>query len=176
MIYLVSLASIVAATGAYRRIRSQGVLQLMFDVFAAAISGWLAGLLSGIGARIGMWAVPFFNGTESHFSFDGSIRVVLTFSLFGIGLGVLYELVLRKLFRNRGLLFGLAISVLTVYPLGRQGVELLNFSPSLLPLAFFTFFFIAVMFVPYAVVLESIVGRWHRFHDVSHERLALQIK
>jgi hypothetical protein len=172
MIFLVALALIVAAFGGYYRFRSQGSLPLLLDVVAAAVSGWIAGLLLGVGARIGMWAIPFFNGTEPRFSFDGSLRVVLTFSLFGIGLGILYEVVFRKLFRNHGILFGLAISILTVYPLGREGVELLNFSPSILSLAFFTFFFIAIIFVPFAVALEFFVCRWHRFHDASHESLA----
>lgn len=176
MIYLVALALIVTTIGVYRRVRSKGFSEVLLDTLAAIVSGWLAGLLLGIGARIGMWAIPFFNGTESRFSFDGSLSVVLTFSLFGIGIGILYEFVFRQLFRERGWLFGIAISILTVYPLGRQGVELLTFAPSLLPLAFFTFLFIAIIFVPYAVALEFLNSRWHRFHSSSNERVTFHIE
>lgn len=167
MIYLATLAVILAMIAIYRRTKLHGWLNSLLDVAAAAVSGWIAGLLLGIGARIGMWAIPFFNGTESSFSFDGSLSVVLTFSLFGIGLGIFYEFVFRELLRRRGLLYGLLISLITVYPLGSQGVEQLNFSPSILPLAFSTFFFIVLMFIPFAIALEFVLGQWHRFHDVA---------
>jgi hypothetical protein len=71
------------------------------------------------------------------------------------------------MFRDRGLLYGLALSLVMVYPLGRQGTELLTFPPALVPLAFFTFLFVALVFVTYAVALELVLRRWHHFHDVT---------
>ncbi|HEV8593508.1 MAG TPA: hypothetical protein VGQ55_15495, partial [Pyrinomonadaceae bacterium] len=117
------------------------------------------------GARIGMWSIPLFNGTEPRITVDGTFRVILTFSLFGIGLGLLYELLFRELMRGHGLLFGLLIALVAWYPLGSQGIQQLRFVPSFLPAAAVTFTIVATMFVPFAVVLEFSLGKWHRFHD-----------
>ncbi|MGB7070733.1 MAG: hypothetical protein WBD22_14665 [Pyrinomonadaceae bacterium] len=168
MIYLVSLAVIVAAVGAYLHFRSTGLAAMLLDIAISAAFGWLAGLLLGVFARIGMWTIPFFNGAEPRFSFDGSIEVILTFSLFGIGLGIVYELAFRKLLSESGFLFGVLVTLLTWYPLGKQGVDLLNFSPSWLPLLFFTLSLIGLMFVPFTIVLAFLLGRWHRFRDLRN--------
>lgn len=161
MIYLAALALSVMTFGFYQRLRSAGFRPALLDVTVAAVSGWLAGLFIGIGARLGMWAIPFFNGTESRFSFEGTTRVVLVFSLYGVALGILYELVFRRILRERGFLFGLVITLVTWYPLGKQGVELLNFSPSVLSTAFFTLVSISFMFIPFGAALEHLLGRWH---------------
>ncbi len=167
MIYLAVLAILFLGYGIFRSVRAAGAKHTLLDVVAAVISGWAAGLLLGAGARVGMWAIPFFSGAESRFTLDGSIQVVLVFSLLGIGLGLLYEFVFRGPLRGRGSLYGLLISLVLVYPLGGEGVEQLNFSPGLVPLAFFTFLFIAIMFVPYAFLLQALLGAWHRLHDVA---------
>lgn len=87
MIYILALALIVAGMGFYIRLRVQGFLSTILDVLIAAVLGWVAGLLIGVGARIGMWSIPFFNGAESRFSSGGTFDVILFFSLYGIGLG-----------------------------------------------------------------------------------------
>ena len=104
MIYLIIFAFLLAAFPFYRRARHDGVVTTILDVLASAALGWFAGILIGVGARIGMWSIPFFNGAEPRITFDGTFRVILTFSLFGIGLGALYELLFRKLLREHGLL------------------------------------------------------------------------
>ena len=167
MIYLAGLAILLLGYGIYRSVRTAGAKHTLLDAVAAVVSGWIAGLLLGAGARVGMWAIPFFNGTESRFTLDGSIQVILIFSLLGVGLGLLYEIVFRGLLRGRGSLYGLLITLVLVYPLGSAGVEQLRFSPNLLSLAFFTFLFIAIMFFPYALLLEALLGTWHRFRDVA---------
>ncbi|MGQ0542282.1 MAG: hypothetical protein ACT4O9_10605 [Blastocatellia bacterium] len=166
MIYIFSLALIVAGTGFYRRLRVDGFLSSTLDVLIATAFGWIAGLFIGVGARIGMWSIPFFNGAESRFSWGGTFDVILAFSLYGIALGIIYELIFRKLLRDRGFLYGLLITLVTWYPLGKQGVDLLNFTPSFVPTAIFTFLFLGLMFVPFGIALEFLVGRWHKYHDV----------
>jgi hypothetical protein len=165
MIYLIAIAFILVAFGFYRRMRRDGFSSTLLDFVIAAVFGWFAGLLIGIGARIGMWSIPFFNGTEPHVTAAGSLRVILVFSLYGIGLGVIYELIFRDLLRKSGLLFGLLVTLFSWYPLANSGVQLLNFTPDLLPLVFFTGVLIALMFVPYALLLEVLFKRWHAWHD-----------
>jgi hypothetical protein len=166
MIYLAALSSIMLLVGSYFRVRSSGGWLALQDGIAAVVSGWIAGLLLGVGARIGMWAIPFFNGSGSRFSFEGTLRVILTFSVLGIGLGLLYEFAFRRVLRERGLFYGMIVTVVLVYPLGQEGVEQLNFNPAPVALVLFTFFFIDLIFVPYALTLEFCLGRWHRFQDL----------
>lgn len=161
MVYLLAIASAAALFGLALRVRAVGFLHAALDLTAAALLGWAAGILIGAGARIGMWAIPFFNGAESRFTFDGTVQVILVFSLYGIGLGILYELFFRRLLHGRGLLFGVFITLCTGYPLGAAGTQQLNFQPSVPTAAFFTFLFVSLMFVPFGVVLELLLARWH---------------
>lgn len=161
MIYVVALAVLIAAVGFYTRARHDGLKHAVLDLIVSAALGWLAGSLIGVGARIGMWAIPFFNGTGSRFTLDGSLQVVLTFSLAGIGLGILYEFIFRRLLHGRGLLFGLITTLITWYPLSAAGVQQLNFQPSIPAAGFFTFIFVSLMFVPFGGVLELMLARWH---------------
>src|SRR5687767_6577700 len=101
MIYVIIAMVLLAVIGFYLRVNSKGLLSGILDLVAAATLGWISGILIGIGARIGMWAIPFFNGADSRFTLDGTLQVVLVFSLYGIGLGILYELVFRSLLGNR---------------------------------------------------------------------------
>ena len=167
MIYIVGFALIVTIVGFYFRLRSQGLGALLLDVLASSVAGWIAGLLIGIGARVGMWSIPFFNGAESRITLDGTLQVVLVFSLYGIALGIVYELLFRRLLRNRGSIYGLLITAVTAYPLANAAVQQLSFSPSIAPLIAFALLFVGLMFVPFAVVLEFLVSRWHRFRGDS---------
>lgn len=165
MIYLIVFASLLTAFAFYRRSRRFGVIPTLADLLASALLGWISGLLIGAGARIGMWAIPFFNGTEPRITFDGTLQVVLTFSLFGIGLAIIYEFFFRRLLREHGLLFGLLISLIVWYPLGSQGIQQLRFSPTFLSAALVTFAIMAITFIPFSVVLEYLLGHWHHFRS-----------
>jgi hypothetical protein len=165
MIYVIVVALIFAVIGFVRRARTVGVRTTLLDTIVAAAFGWLAGIFMGVGARVGMWSIPFFNGSESRFTFDGTMQVILVFSLYGIGLGILYELVFRKFLRESGLLFGILVTVCAWYPLGAAGVQQLRFEPPLLPLLLVTGAVTLLMFVPFAVCLEQVLERWHRWHD-----------
>ncbi len=162
MIYILVVALVAAAFGFVHRVRSAGFRLALLDVIVAALFGWLAGIFIGVGARTGMWAIPFFNGTGSRFTLDGTVQVILVFSLYGIGLGILYELFFRRLLHDRGLLFGVLITLCTWYPLAAAGTQQLNFQPSVPAAAFFSFLFVSLMFVPFGLVLELLLKRWHR--------------
>jgi hypothetical protein len=74
MIYLAIGGFILAGIGFFHRSRAAGIWAAVLDTLAAAILGWLSGLLIGVGARIGMWAIPFFNGTEPRITFEGTLQ------------------------------------------------------------------------------------------------------
>src|SRR5687767_12194082 len=117
MIYLLAVASVLAAFGFVRKARASGLRSVLLDTIAATVLGWVAGILIGVGARIGMWSIPFFNGVDPRITFDGTVQVILVFSLFGIGLGIIYELFFRGLLRNRGLQYGVLVTIVGAYPL-----------------------------------------------------------
>src|SRR5687767_14170795 len=110
MIYVAVIVGLLIVFGFWRRVRSSGWISTVLDMLAAGTLGWIAGLLIGFGARLGMWLIPVFNGATPRITFDGTVQVVITFALSGIGLGILYELLFRDLFRRRSVLFGLAIT------------------------------------------------------------------
>ena len=163
MIYAAALALVISSIGFYFRTRRNGLLPTVLDTVAGAILGWLSGLLIGIGARVGMWAIPFFNGTDPRMTLDGTLKVILTFSLFGIGLGVVYEMAFRRVFRNHGLLFGLLITLLTCFPLSSAALQQLSFTPGMVAAIVFSLLFVGGMFIPFAFSLEFLLARWHRF-------------
>ncbi|GEM_PF-5101293 len=167
MIYVAAIALILAVGGFVRRSREFSVRRTLLDTIVSATFGWLAGVFIGVGARVGMWAIPFFNGAEPSVTFDGTLQVILAFSLYGIGLGMVYELVFRGMLHKSGLLFGAIVAVFTWYPLGAAGVQQLNFTPQILPLGVVTGAIMLLMFVPFGFVLEVSLAAWHRWHDVQ---------
>lgn len=164
MIYLLTAALLLAAFGFVRKTRRRGVWIVLLDTLIAAAFGWLSGIFIGVGARIGMWAIPFFNGSESRFTLDGTVQVILVFSLYGIMLGILYELLFRDLLYKKGLLFGLVVAICTWYPLAEAGMQQLNFQPTFISLLFFSGLVMSIMFIPYGIALELLIGRWHQRH------------
>lgn len=166
MIYVIVIASIVAIIAFVQRSRVDGIKVTLLDLIVAASFGWLSGIFIGIGARIGMWAIPFFNGGQPSVTLDGTLRVILAFSLYGIGLGILYEFIFRDLLRRHGSFFGVIVALVTWYPLGAAGAQQLSFTPSLTALVLVTGAVTLTMFVPFAVSLEHMLERWHRWHDV----------
>ena len=163
MIYLLGLALIVAICGFVRRVRTKGLFATILDTIAAATLGWLSGLLIGIGARIGMWSIPFFNGAESRITAAGTLQVVLVFSLYGIVLSLVYELFFRRLLGKGALLFGLLITIVSAYPLASAALQQISFAPGIFPATVASLFFVGLMFLPFAIALEQLLARWHRF-------------
>lgn len=161
MIYVIVVAILLAVIGFIRRMRVIGMIRTLLDTIMSAVFGWLAGIFIGVGARVGMWTIPFFNGTEPNITLDGTSQVILVFSLYGIGLGIMYEFLFRKILRQSGLLFGALVTVCVAYPLGAAGVQQLNFAPNALPLILITGAVIALMFVPFGFFLELLLQRWH---------------
>ena len=162
MIYVVVVAVLLTFVGFYSKLRTVGITAAVRDTVAVAVLGWISGLWIGIAARIGMWSIPFFNGTGPIFTLPGTIQVVLVFSLYGIGLGIIYDLVFRRTFRNHGALFGGLVTLVSVYPLSVAAVQQLSFTPRPIPLIIVAFSLVGLMFVPFAVVLEFLLDLYHR--------------
>ncbi|MEJ7624629.1 MAG: hypothetical protein WKF34_11615 [Pyrinomonadaceae bacterium] len=157
MTYIIVILTVLMLYAFARRALVHGAVKTLIDAGSGAISGWIAGILIGIGARVGMWTIPFANGTASRASLEGSLQVVLVFSLFGIGLGLLYELLFRSLFRRRGVLYGLLITIVTAYPIGSAGFQQLEFPPSPAGAVASSLFFAGLMFIPFAIANEYIL-------------------
>lgn len=160
MIYLAGIALVLMVFGFIRKARRKGFRAEVLDSFFAALAGLAAGVFIGVGARIGMAAIAFFNGDASRFSVAGSFQVILLFSSFGIGLGLLYSLLLRDLLRQSGLLFGLIITLFTWYPFAQSAVEVMRFQPTIVSLIFFSGIFTALIWLPFAVALEKFLALW----------------
>ena len=168
MIYLAILALLIAAAGFWRRSKIDGLASTVVDTLAASVIGWITGIAIGVGARLGMWSIPFFNGTESRFTLDGTLSVILIFSLLGIGLGIVYELFFRSLLRNRGLVFGLLVTVIAAYPLAAAAIQQITFTPRIVPAIGITLLLVGFMFVPFSVLLELLLRLYHRVRNCSH--------
>jgi len=102
------------------------------------------------------------NGAEPSFSASGTLRVIATFALFGIAFGLIYEGLLRKILRRRGLIFGIIVTLIALYPTSTSVAQTLNFQPTAISLFVFSGFGAALMFVPFAIVLEMLLKFWHR--------------
>jgi len=155
MIYLALIALLLTVFGFVQKVKRNGFRTAVLDSVFAVLAGFGAGLFIGFGARLGMSAIAFFNGDASRFSVAGSFQVILLFSSFGIGLGLLYELVLRDWLRRSGLLFGIIITLFTLYPFAQSAVQVMRFQPTIISLVFFTAIFTALMWLPFAITLET---------------------
>lgn len=162
MIYLLAIALILTAAGFVIKARQKGAFPIILDAAIATVFGFLAGIIIGIGARAGMWAVAVANGAEPSFSASGTLRVVATFACFGIVFALIYEGLLRKILRRRGLIFGIIITLVALYPTSASVAQTLNFQPTAISLLLFSGVGAALMFVPFAVVLEMLLKFWHR--------------
>ena len=160
MIYLLAIALVLTIFGFIRKVRQNGFRAEIFDSLFAALAGFAAGIFIGFGARIGMGAIAFFNDDAFRFSVSGSFLVILLFSSFGIGLGLLYANFLRDLLRRNGLLFGIIITLFTWYPFAVSAAQILRFQPTVVSLVFFTGIFTALMWLPFAVTLERFLKGW----------------
>lgn len=165
MIYILISALLLTVLGVYVRTRKGSVRSVLLDMAVASGLGLLAGLFIGVGARFGMWAIVIANGNEWNFSVSGSLTVVGVFSSLGIALGLIYEGLLRNILRRSGLIFGLLLTLVLWYPLGEAARQDLTFQPSVASLVLWTGICVAIIFMPYALSLELLLARWHRWHE-----------
>jgi hypothetical protein len=161
MIYLLAAVLLLTAWQLALAARRQGFLRVLKGVAAAAVSGLLAGVFIGLGARIGMAAIPFANGGTPSFTQAGSFTVVLTFSSYGIVLGVVYEGLFRRLLRASGLAYGGLLMLCSWYPLAQASAQQLTGQPALISLILVSGFILALMWLPFGLALEALLGRWH---------------
>jgi hypothetical protein len=120
-----------------------------------------------------MWAVAVANGAEPSFSPSGTLRVVATFACFGIVFALIYESLLRSVLRHRGLIFGIIVTLAALYPTSTSVAQTLNFQPTAISLLLFSGLGAALMFVPFAIVLEMLLERWHR-RELESQVLSLK--
>ena len=169
MVYLLAIALFLTAVGFWFKARQKGAFAIFLEVVISIVFGYLAGILIGIGARAGMWAVAVANGAEPSFSAGGTLRVIATFALLGIVCSLAYESLLRSILYRRGLIFGLIITLAALYSTSTSVVQTLNFQPTAISLLFFSALGAALMFVPFAIVLEMLLKFWHRKDEIVLE-------
>ena len=162
MIYLLAAVLLPTVWLLIQRARREGPLRVCKSIAVAAAAGLLAGLFIGLGARAGMAAIPFANGAAPSFTAAGSLTVVFTFASYGILLGVVYEGLFRRLLRSSGLAYGGLLMLASWYPLAQAGAQQLTGRPALILLAVGSGLIVALMWLPFGLALEALLGRWHR--------------
>jgi hypothetical protein len=108
-----------------------------------------------------MGAITVANGAPQRLTAAGTFAVVATFSSFGVVLGVVYEVLLRRLLRRKGLAYGVLLTLCTWYPLAEAAAQQLTARPNLLALAAFSGLLVGLMWVPFGLALEALLRRWH---------------
>ncbi|HEV2706775.1 MAG TPA: hypothetical protein VGV59_12680 [Pyrinomonadaceae bacterium] len=142
-------------------VRQQGLAWALRGVAISACCGLLAGVLIGVGARVGMGAITIANGAPQRFTASGTFTVVLTFSSFGIVLGVVYEGLFRRLLRRKGLAYGGLLTLCTWYPLAHAAAQQLTARPALIALVTLSGLLVGLMWLPFGLALEALLRRWH---------------
>ena len=161
MIFLLAGVLLLTAWRFASLARRRGVGWALKGVAVSACCGWLAGVLIGVGARVGMGAITVANGAPQRLTASGTLAVVLTFSSFGIALGVVYEGLLRRPLRRRGLAYGGLLTLCTWYPLAEAAAQQLTARPGLTALVALSGLSVALMWVPFGLALEALLRRWH---------------
>ncbi len=160
MVFLLAAVLLLTAWRFTLIARRQGLLYIIKSITVAASLGLLAGVFIGIGARIGMGAITVANGEVPRFTLSGSFSVVATFSSFGIILGVVYEGLFRHLLRRNGLAYGVLLTLCSWYPLAHSAAQQLTKHPALISMVIISGLMVALMWLPYGVVLEALLRRW----------------
>ena len=160
MIYLLVAVLLLTAWQFILKARRDGALRVFKSIAVAAVSGLLAGLFIGLGARIGMAAIPVANGAVPSFTPVGTFTVVLAFSSYGIALGVVYEAFFRRLLRASGLAYGGLLMLVSWYPLAQAAMQQITGQPSLLSLVVISGLIVALMWLPFGLALEALLRRW----------------
>jgi hypothetical protein len=161
MIFLLAGALLLTAWRFTILARRCGLVWALRSVAISAGCGLLAGLFIGVGARIGMGAITVANGDPQRLTASGTFTVVLTFSSFGIVLGVVYELLFRRLLRRKGLAYGGLLTLCTWYPLAHAAAQQLTARPTLLALVVLSGLLVGLMWLPFGLALEALLRRWH---------------
>ena len=167
MIYLLAVVLLLTAWGFAVKVRREGLRRVLKGVAVAAVSGLLAGVFIGVGARVGMGVIPVANGAAPSPTLAGSFAVVVTFASYGIGLGVVYEVLFRRLLRGSGLAYGGLLMLASWYPLAQAGAQQLTGGPSLISMVVVSGAVVALMWLPFGLTLEALLGRWHRRGNVQ---------
>jgi hypothetical protein len=161
MIYPVVVVLLLTVWQLALKARRQGLLRVFKDIAVAAVFGLLAGVSIGLGARTGMAAIPFANGVTPSFTLAGSFAVVSTFASYGIGLGVVYEGLFRRLLRENGLAYGGLLTLASWYPLAQAAAQQLTGRPAFISLVVVSGLIVALMWLPFGLALEALLRRWH---------------
>jgi hypothetical protein len=141
--------------------RRRGLAWALRGVWVSACSGLLAGVFIGVGARVGMGAIAVANGDPQRLTASGTFTVVLTFSSFGVVLGVAYEVLFRRLLRRNGLAYGALLTLCTWYPLAAAAAQQLTARPSPIALVTLSGLLVGLMWLPFGLALEALLRRWH---------------
>ncbi|HEX5708973.1 MAG TPA: hypothetical protein VFX96_16855 [Pyrinomonadaceae bacterium] len=161
MIYLLAAVVLLTVARLAHVARRRGALFVLGGLAAAAAFGLVAGLLIGVGARVGMSAITFANGEWPSPTLGGTLSVVFTFAALGLPLGVVYEGLFRSwLGRGKALTYGALLTLCTWYPSAHAAAQQLTERPSFVWLASVSFVLVALMWLPYALALEALLARW----------------
>jgi len=161
MIFLLAGVLLLTAWRFTALARRRGLAWALRGVAVSACCGLLAGLFIGVGARVGMGAISIANGDPQRLTASGTFTVVVTFSSFGIVLGVVYEMLLRRPLRRRGLAYGGLLTLCTWYPLAHAAAQQLTAHTALIVLVTLSGLSVGLMWLPFGLALEALLGRWH---------------
>ena len=160
MIYLLVPVLLLTAWQFILKARRDGALRVVKSIAVAAVSGLLAGVFIGLGARVGMAAIPVANGAVPSFTPGGTFTVVLTFTSYGIALGIVYEGLFRRLLRANGLAYGGLLMLCSWYPLAQAAAQQLTGQPALISIVVVSGLIVASMWLPFGLALEALLRRW----------------
>lgn len=162
MAFIVFLAGVLVVAGAFAVraavTRSMGPL---IEGGIGALSGLVAGLLWGAGARVVMRIVALIDGRETELSGGGVLIILIAGITFGVPLGMLFAAVRRWLPGARlrkGLTFGAGIYALLVVPLAILGASDLDRSVWTAPVLISTGLFGALS-IAYGLAVEATMER-----------------
>jgi hypothetical protein len=161
MIFLLAGVLLLTAWRVTALARRRGLAWALRGVAVSACCGLLAGLFIGVGARVGMGAITIANGDPQRLTASGTFAVVVTFSSFGVALGVVYEGLFRGPLRRRGLAYGGLLTLCTWYPLADAAAQQLTARPTLIALVTLSGLLVGLMWLPFGLALEALLGRWH---------------
>jgi uncharacterized membrane protein YGL010W len=161
MIFLLAGVVLLTAWRFTALARRRGVAWALRGVALSACCGLLAGVFIGVGARVGMGAITIANGAPQRLTASGTFTVVVTFSSFGIVLGVVYEGLFRRLLRRKGLAYGGLLTLCTWYPLAQAAAQQLTAHPALIALVTLSGLLVGLMWLPFGLALEALLRRWH---------------
>ena len=167
MIFVVLAALVLTVFRYARAIREIGVGAALRELAAAVGGGLVAGVWLGIAARGAMRVLAIVSGAPLRFSSGGSLQVLGTFALIGAALGILYAGFFRHALASSGFRFAILLIVLGGVPLTQAALDVIGARPALPQLILGSAATLAVMWLPYGLVLEVITNRLHRIGEKS---------